>query len=145
MPEIRFPAFNGNTTAEPAMNTDQTDWNGLFTPDVNKTFVQRDPAHNHFKFPPSDPLILFMNLTRAPFNQLPVRQAINLAIDRSKISTVGESGYEPVAHPTGLILPAMINNSTFTYANAALLGERHPGVAAARWRGLYQRLRWHPS
>ena len=64
VPEIRYPAFDGNTTAEPAMNTDQTDWNGLYTPDVNRTFVQRDPAHNHYFFPPSDPLILFLNLDR---------------------------------------------------------------------------------
>jgi peptide/nickel transport system substrate-binding protein len=66
VPEIRYPAFNGNTTAEPAMNSGQTDWNGLYTPDVNKTFVQRDPAHNHYFFAPSDPLSLFLNLTKSP-------------------------------------------------------------------------------
>lgn len=118
VPEIRFPAFDGNTTAEPAMDTDQTDWNGLYTPNVNKTFIQRDPAHNHYIFPPSDPLILFLNLKKAPFDKVAVRQAINLAIDRSKISTIGESGYEPVAHPTGLILPANQEFLDPTYANA---------------------------
>jgi peptide/nickel transport system substrate-binding protein len=119
VPEIRYPAFDGNTTAEPAMDTDQTDWNGLYTPDVNKTFIQRDPAHNHYYFPPSDPLILFLNLTKAPFNQVNVRKAVSLTIDRSKISTVGESGYEPVAHPTGLILPANQQFLDPTYASAA--------------------------
>ncbi|HEX6799806.1 MAG TPA: ABC transporter substrate-binding protein [Ktedonobacterales bacterium] len=119
VPEIRFPAFNGNTTAELAMNTDQTDWNGLYVPDVNKTFIHRDPTHNHYIFPPSDPLILFMNLTKFPFNQLAVRQAINLALDRNKIATVGESGYEPVAHPTGLILPADQQFLDPTYANSS--------------------------
>ena len=119
VPEIRFPAFNGNTTAEPAMNNDQTDWNGLYTPNVNKTFIQRDTAHNHYYFPPSDPLMLFLNLTKAPFNQLAVRQAINLAIDRNKISTIGESGYEPVAHPTGLILPANKQFLDPAYASSA--------------------------
>lgn len=119
VPEIRFPAFDGNTTAEPAMNTGQTDWNGLYTPNVNKTFVQRDPAHNHFFFPPSDPLMLFLNLTKAPFNQVDVRKAISLAIDRNKINTIGESGYEPPAHPTGLILPANQEFLDPTYATAA--------------------------
>lgn len=117
VPEIDFPAFNGNTTAEPAMNTGQTDWNGLFTPDVNKTFVQRDPAHNHFYFPPSDPLILFLNLKKAPLDNLAVRKAISLALDRDKINKIGESGYEPVAHPTGLILPADKQFLDPTYAN----------------------------
>lgn len=119
VPEIRFPAFDGNTTAELAMNTDQTDWNGLYTPNIQKTFIARDPNHNHYSFPASDPLILFMNLTRAPFKDIAVRQAINLALDRAKISSIGESGYEPVAHPTGLILPA---NQAFldpTYASAS--------------------------
>ncbi|HEX9036025.1 MAG TPA: ABC transporter substrate-binding protein [Ktedonobacterales bacterium] len=119
VPEIRFPAFDGNTTAELAMNTDQTDWNGLYTPDIQKTFIARDPSRNHYSFPPSDPLILFLNLARAPFNDLAVRQAINLAIDRQKISTIGESGYEPVAHPTGLILPAGQQYLDPTYASAA--------------------------
>ncbi len=118
VPEIRYPAFNGNTTAELAMNTGQTDWNGLYTPNVQKTFVQRDPAHNHYYFPPSDPLILFLNLTKAPFDQVAVRKAISLAIDRNKISTVGESGYEPVAHPTGLVLPANQQFLDPTYASA---------------------------
>lgn len=118
VPEIRFPAFDGNTTAELAMNTDQTDWNGLYTPNVQKTFIARDSAHNHYSFPPSDPLILFLNLKRAPFNSLAVRQAINLAVDRNKIAAIGESGYEPVAHPTGLILPADKQFLDPTYANA---------------------------
>lgn len=119
VPEIRYPAFNGNTTAEPAMNSGQTDWNGLYTPDVEKTFVQRDPAHNHYYFAPSDPLILFLNLKKAPFDKLPVRKAISLAIDRNKIAKIGESGYEPPAHPTGLILPANQQFLDPKYASAA--------------------------
>jgi peptide/nickel transport system substrate-binding protein len=118
VPEIQYPAFDGNTTAEPAMNTQQTDWNGLYTPDVNKTFIQRDPKHNHYIFPPSDPLVLFMNLKKAPLDQLTVRQAISLAIDRSKISKIGESGYDPISHPTGLILPAEKQFLDPAYANS---------------------------
>jgi peptide/nickel transport system substrate-binding protein len=117
VPRLLYPAYDGNTTAEPAMNTDQTDWNGLYVPDVNKTFIMKDPARNHYYFPPSDPLILFMNLTRWPFTDFNVRKAISLALDRNQIGTVGESGYDGVSHPTGLILPA---NQAFldpTYAN----------------------------
>lgn len=118
VPEIRYPAFNGNTTAEPAMNSGQTDWNGLYTPDVNKTFIQRDPAHNHYYFAPSDPLVLFLNLTKAPFDKVDVRKAISMAIDREKIASIGESGYTPIAHPTGLVLPANKDFLDSTYTNA---------------------------
>jgi peptide/nickel transport system substrate-binding protein len=117
VPELKYPAFDGNTTAEPAMNSDQTDWNGLYVPNVTKTFIQRDPTHNHYFFPPSDPLILFMNLKRSPFDQLAVRKAISLALDRSKIGTIGESGYDGVSHPTGLILPANQQYLDPTYAS----------------------------
>jgi peptide/nickel transport system substrate-binding protein len=120
VPEIEYPSFNGNTTAEAAMNSDQTDWNGLFVPNVQKTFVDRDPAHNHYFFAPSDPLMLFLNLKKSPLDQLPVRQAINLALDRNKIGTIGESGYDAVAHPTGLILPAENQWLDPTYANSQL-------------------------
>ena len=120
VPEIEFPAYNGNTTAEPAMNSDQTDWNGLYVPNVQKSFIQRDPKHNFYYFAPSDPLMLFLNLKKAPLDQLAVRQAINLALDRNKISTIGESGYDAVAHPTGLILPANQQFLNPAYASAQL-------------------------
>ena len=46
------------------------------------------------------------NLTKWPTNQLAVRQAISLAINRTAISTQGEAGLEPVAtNASGLVLP----------------------------------------
>jgi peptide/nickel transport system substrate-binding protein len=47
-----------------------------------------------------------------------VRQAINLALDRNQMSTVGEDGYEPPANPTGLILPGAQQFLAPQYANA---------------------------
>ena len=119
VPELRYPSCTGNTDAELAMNTDQTDWNGLYVPDIAKTFIGRDQAHNHYYFAPSDPVMLDLNLKRAPFDQLTVRKAISLAIDRNKLYTVGESGYEPVAHPTGLVLPGQQQYLDPAYASSA--------------------------
>ena len=46
------------------------------------------------------------NLTKWPTNQLAVRQAISLAIDRTAIDTQGEAGLEPVAtNASGIVLP----------------------------------------
>ena len=50
--------------------------------------------------------MLMLNLTKAPFDNLQVRKAISLALDRERIFKVAESGYEPVASPTGLLLPS---------------------------------------
>jgi len=108
--EVKYPAFNSNTNSELLMDQGQFDWSGIFTPNIEKTFVSRDPAHYHYWFPSAAPVMLYLNLTKAPFNQLPVRQAISSALDRQKMYQVAESGYEPVASPTGLVLP---NNSAY--------------------------------
>jgi peptide/nickel transport system substrate-binding protein len=101
--ELRIPAFDSNTSAELALQKGQIDWTNLFIPDIQKTYVNADKEHNHYWFPASDVVMLFLNLKKYPFNLLPVRQAISSAIDRSQLNTVGESGYEPAAHPTGLL------------------------------------------
>ncbi len=101
--EIRFPAYKDNSTAELAMDQGQVDWNSIFAPNLQNTFVKRDPTHNHYWFPPSDVLYILVNLKKSPFDQLAVRQAISLAIDRKQWSTIAESGYETPASPTGLL------------------------------------------
>lgn len=101
--ELKIPSFNSNTSAELALQKGQIDWTNLYIPNIQKTYINLDPQHNHYWFPASDIVMLFMPLTKYPFNLLPVRQAISSAIDRSKLDALGESGYEPPAHPTGLL------------------------------------------
>ena len=103
--ELRYPAYTSNTSADLLLSQGVVDWTGLFTPNIDKTFVSRDPVHNHYWFPPSDVVMLYLNTAKAPFNQLAVRQAISAAIDREQIYKVAENGYDPVASPTGLVLP----------------------------------------
>jgi peptide/nickel transport system substrate-binding protein len=117
--EIRYPAFNSNTSADLMLSQGSVDWTGLFTPDVNKTFASRDPVHNRYWFPPSNVVTLYLNLTKYPFNVLPVRQAISAAIDRGKLYHIGENGYEPPSHPTALILPANQSFLSPDYTNAS--------------------------
>ena len=114
---IRFPAYDANSSADLLLSTGDLDWSSVFSSDLQKTFIARDPAHNHYWFPPTNVVMLFLNLTKAPFNDLAVRQAISAAIDRQAISTQAELGYEPVASPTGLVLPANQSWLDPTYAN----------------------------
>jgi peptide/nickel transport system substrate-binding protein len=117
--EIRYPSFNSNTSADLLLSQGSVDWTGLFTPNIDKTFVSRDPAHNHYWFPPNNVVTLFLNLTKYPFNTLAVRQAISAAIDRNKLYQVGEAGYEPPASPTGLVLPANQSFLSPAYAKSS--------------------------
>lgn len=117
--EIRYPSFNSNTSAELLLSKGGIDWTGLFTPNIKQTYVSKDPTHNHYWFPPNNIVMLYLNTAKAPFNNLAVRQAISGVIDRDKIYKVAESGYEPVASPTGLILPSNQKYLDPTYASSA--------------------------
>jgi peptide/nickel transport system substrate-binding protein len=113
---IKIPAFDSNTSAELALQKGEIDWANLYIPDIQKTFVGVDKQHNHYWFPASDVVMLYLNLKKYPFNLLPVRQAISYSIDREQLYQVGESGYEPVASPTAL-LPTNKDYMDPAYAN----------------------------
>jgi len=101
--QVKIPAYSSNESAQLALQKGQIDWTNLFIPDINKTYVALDKQHNHYWFPSSDDVMLYLNLTKAPFNDLQVRKAVSLALNRDNISKLGEDGYEPPANPTGLV------------------------------------------
>jgi peptide/nickel transport system substrate-binding protein len=101
--EVKIPAYSSNDSAQLALQKGEIDWTNLFIPDLDKTYVALDKQHNHYWFPSSDDVMLYLNLTRAPFNDLQVRKAISFALNRNDISKLGEDGYEPPAKPTGLV------------------------------------------
>jgi peptide/nickel transport system substrate-binding protein len=115
--EIHYPAINSNASADLVLSQGSLDWSGLFSPNIQQTFVNRDPAHNKYWFPPSGLTVLYLNLSKAPFNDLAVRQAINLAVDRQQMSQKGEDGYQQVANPTGLLLPNFQSYLSSTYSS----------------------------
>lgn len=81
------------------------DWNAMFIPDVEKTYVAEDPEHNHYWFPPGAAISIYMNLTKAPFDDVKFREAIAYAIDREEIAEKAQYGYVETASQTGLVLP----------------------------------------
>ncbi|GCE15994.1 ABC transporter substrate-binding protein [Tengunoibacter tsumagoiensis] len=103
--ELRYPAYNSNTSVELDLNKGNLDWTGLFTPQIDKTFVKPDPTHHKYWFAPGGLVMIVLNNAKAPFNNIAVRKAISTALDRDQMYHVAESGYEPVAHPTGVIVP----------------------------------------
>jgi peptide/nickel transport system substrate-binding protein len=116
---IHYIVIQSNNSEELLLDQGKVDWDAQFLPNVQQSFVKRDPAHYHYWFPPTGTTMLYLNLTKSPFNLLPVRQAISLAINRQQLSTSGESGYQPPANPTGLVLPAQQKYLSPDYANAS--------------------------
>ncbi|KRW92067.1 ABC transporter substrate-binding protein [Alicyclobacillus hesperidum] len=102
---LNYPAFSSNSSADLALASGQIQYAGINIPDIQKTFVAADPKHNHYYFPPNNPVELYPNLRNPLLAQLSVREAISLAIDRNALSQKGETGYEQPAVPTSLVLP----------------------------------------
>ena len=115
--EVHYPALDSNTTADQVLQTGGLDWAGVFTPNI-QAYKQASP-NNFYYWPGANVVMLYLNLAKAPFNDLALRQAISLAIDRNAIATKGESGFVQVAHPSGLILPANQDYMAPQYASMA--------------------------
>ena len=105
--KIQVPSIKDNTTAITDMIQGKLDWMGTgWNPDYDPLFTGKDPQHNHTWFAASNTVMLYLNLGKAPFNNLLVRKAINAAINRSQLPQ-GVAKYAQIANPTGVIVPTL--------------------------------------
>ena len=104
--EVAFPAqATSQATNQLDVSSGQFDWSYTYLPDVKSTYVNRDPAHNQYWFPPGGDICLYLNLTRAPYSSSDFRQGISLALDRATIARKAVNGYMAAANTSGIILP----------------------------------------
>jgi peptide/nickel transport system substrate-binding protein len=100
---FRFPAYPSNDAANLATLDGSVDIASNFIPDVEKTYVSKDPDHFHYWFPPTGAVVhLYANTTRKPFDDPNVRKAISMAIDRAQIVKVAMYDYTHPADATGM-------------------------------------------
>lgn len=100
---LRFPAFPSNERANLALAFGEVDWAANFIPAVDQVFGARDPAHNKHWFPlTASTVFLYANTTEPPFDDVRVRKALSLAIDRRLMVEVATYAYSRPADPTGL-------------------------------------------
>src|SRR5215469_6134072 len=100
------PVGTSNTGALSALFSEQIDWTGNFIPGLQKDFVSKAPQYHHYWEAPGSTNAFIPNLHKWPTNQLPVRKAISLAVNRSVLASEGEAGLEnPVLNASGITLP----------------------------------------
>ena len=100
---FRFPAYSSNDAANLATVNGENDWAANFIPDVQKTYISKDEENNHYWFPPFGADVhLYTNTTKAPFDNVDVRKAISMALDREKMVSIAMYDYTHPADATGL-------------------------------------------
>lgn len=100
--EIQMPLYLDNNTAALAMAQGNFDAATNFVPSIQTTLINRNPQHYHYWFPPIGAVVLETNDAVYPISLTPFRQAVSDAIDRQKVSSLGEFGYESVGNSVGL-------------------------------------------
>jgi peptide/nickel transport system substrate-binding protein len=103
--EIDYPAFLSNTPGNLSLAQGEAQWGGQYIPNVQSFYVDKDPQNRHIWFPPVLNVALVPNLEDPVLSQLPVRQAIAYALDKSKISQLGEGGEQEPANQNGIVTP----------------------------------------
>jgi peptide/nickel transport system substrate-binding protein len=105
--KVYFPVYTTNSSAQNALFGGQIDWTGNYIPNLQTDFINKSPSTNYAYEGADSSNALYPNLSQWPTNQLPVRKAIDQALDRQAIDTQGESGLEvPVLNASGITQPA---------------------------------------
>lgn len=100
---IRMLAFAGNDGANLAAANGDVDWAPQFIPNIEESYVAKDPENRFFWFPPTGSMINWQfNTTKAPFDDPNVRKALSMAVDREQVTSIGMQGYTTPADCTGL-------------------------------------------
>jgi len=85
------------------MVSGQVDDTHNFVPNVETAYEAKDPAHYHsFYATTALPIGLYFDTTKYPYSLVGFRKAISLAIDRNKVSKLGEYGYAPATGALGI-------------------------------------------
>ena len=122
VPEVIFPGFATGTSST-AVEAGEVDWAGNDIPNVQNVFVAKNPTTNHLwltttpYMAANNVVTMWFNTTKAPLDDLKVRQAISYAINRQQLATQGESGYEAPAVSSSGLLPADLSLASSQYAS----------------------------
>nr|WP_203066439.1 ABC transporter substrate-binding protein [Paradevosia shaoguanensis] len=106
---MRLPQLADNPQVLAALAEGSLDWATSFIPDIDNTFVAKDPEHHKYWFTPSSLVSFQLSMTtpdennRKAFNDVNFRRALSMLIDRQTIVDIAGYGYPLVNEdPSGL-------------------------------------------
>jgi peptide/nickel transport system substrate-binding protein len=140
---LRFIAYSDNETLANAITAGQIDWAADYLPNAQTTYLDRSSANNYW-VPAAGSDGLIPNLDTFPLNDLQVRKAISVGIDRSAIASARNSA--PATNVTGLPVPSFDSLIAAPYRNDNFrqnVAEAKSILAADGWKmgsgGFYEK------
>ncbi|MFI5936561.1 ABC transporter substrate-binding protein [Actinoplanes sp. NPDC051494] len=107
--ELRYTSYTDNNAQTTALADGSNEWAFVFIPNYKTVFIDKDPAHYKVWAPAVLGIHgLYINTTKAPFNDPKLRQAMNMVVNRDDVFNQAEAGYfhPQVTNVTGLPSPA---------------------------------------
>jgi peptide/nickel transport system substrate-binding protein len=101
---VYYPAYTSNDPANQDLASGKAQWGSQFIPNIQAYYMSKS-HDNHYWFPPVNNVSIFINLKDPILSNVAVRRAMAYAIDRHRVSQIGEYGYEPPSNQTGVVTP----------------------------------------
>ena len=115
---LRLPQLADNPQVLAALADGTLDWATSFIPDIDNTFVAKDPEHHKYWFTPSSLVSFQVSMVtpdennRKAFNDVAFRRALSMLIDRQTIVDIAGYGY-PLVNDD----PSMLGELYKSFAN----------------------------
>lgn len=115
---LRLPQLADNPQVLAALADGTLDWATSFVPDIDNTFVAKDPEHHKYWFTPSSLVSFQVSMVtpdennRKAFNDVAFRRALSQLIDRQTIVDIAGYGY-PLVNDD----PSMLGELYKSFAN----------------------------
>jgi len=102
---VNFPSYLSNNAANADLASGVDQWGSQYLPNIKAYYLDKNPKYYHYWFEPTYNVNIYVNLKNPILSNLAVRQAMSYAINRTQVSQIGESGYEPASNQTSIVKP----------------------------------------
>lgn len=103
VPELHYVSYGDNAALTTALVSGEADWAQAFLPQLETSYLAADPDNHFFPAPTAGAATVFMNLHKAPFDDVAFREALAWIINRDDYVDIAREGAsDPIWNKTGL-------------------------------------------
>jgi peptide/nickel transport system substrate-binding protein len=99
---IRVTAYSGNEAEVAAWVAGDIDWSGTVLPNIDQAVIANNPEITYNPNPSAMTVLMHLNPNTKPFDDVIVRKAMSMAINRDQILQVAFNGKAKAADVTGI-------------------------------------------